>query len=167
MVPRRTRQPNSRDQRMILPAQAIRKLCLNSDMIYRFHERGVQNGMSYGLSVAGYDIRILGGRYVQPGDFVLASSIEKFDMPNDILAVVHDKSTWARRGLAVQNTVLEPGWRGYLTLEITNHSKESLEIMSGDPIAQIIFHRLEEPTQHLYTGKYQDQQQGAQAAKFE
>lgn len=121
-------------------------------------ERGTQSGMSFGLSCAGYDIRCKQGLIIAPGDFMLASTLEHFWMPADVLGRVADKSTWARRGLAVQNTVIEPGWRGYLTLEITNHSKETLVVQQGDPIAQILFERLESPPERPYTGKYQDQE---------
>jgi dCTP deaminase len=78
-------------------------------------------------------------------------------MPDDILGIVHDKSTWGRRGIAVQNTVIEPGWRGFLTLELSNHSSRLITIENGDPIAQIVFHLLAGATDSPYRGKYQDQ----------
>ena len=156
---------------MILPGQTIRSLCEPKEwrepMVSPFCERGVEGGMSYGLSVAGYDVRIAQDIYLQPGEFSLASTVEKFAIPIDILAKVADKSTWARRGLAVQNTIIEPGWCGFLTLELTNHGKEPLEIKAGMPIAQIIFHRLESPAEAIYKGKYQNQEAGPVAARFE
>ena len=109
---------------MILSAQTIRKL----KPITPFHERTKEFGMSYGLSAAGYDIRIAEDTNVMFENFCLASSLEHFNMPDDVLAYVKDKSTWARQGLAVQNTVIEPGWKGYLTLELTNHSYKILEL---------------------------------------
>jgi len=145
---------------MILPAQTIRKL----KPILPFHERTVLHGMSYGLSHAGYDVRIAEGCMLDPQESCLASTVEEFLMPNDLVAFVHDKSTWARRGLSLFNTVIEPGWQGFLTLELVNHSSEMLIINAGDPIAQIIFMRLEEPTEHPYTGKYQNQKRGPQEA---
>lgn len=146
-----------------IPAQTIRFL----RPIEPFHERTVHNGMTFGLSAAGYDVRIRETVHLGPGEFALASTIEKFDMPPDLLAVVHDKSSWARRGIAVQNTVLEPGWRGYLTLELTNHNHEELvTIEAGSPIAQVIFHRLEAPTEQPYQGRYQDQEAGPQPARY-
>jgi dCTP deaminase len=132
-----------------------------------FSDRQVQNGMSFGKSYAGYDIRVDQAMKLEGKEFKLASSIEYFDMPSDVMAIVHDKSTWARRGLQVFNTVIEPGWRGYLTLELVNHSIESLSFEHGDPIAQIIFHSLDQPAENSYTGKYQDQERGAQAARDE
>lgn len=121
--------------------------------------------LTYGLGPAGYDIRIDQELTLNAGSFQLASSVERFDMPPDVLARVTDKSTWARRGLCVQNTVIEPGWRGYLTLELTNHSEEHLWIPNGAPIAQVLFELLDEPTAQAYNGKYQNQQSGPQGAR--
>jgi dCTP deaminase len=131
-----------------------------------FSERTVQNGMSYGVSLAGYDVRVAENVELPPGAFTLGSTVERFCLPNNLVGIVHDKSTWARQGLAVQNTVIEPGWDGYLTLELTNHSSVTLCISRGDPIAQVIFHYTDEETQG-YTGKYQDQGKGPQEARFE
>ena len=130
---------------------------------------------THGCSPAGYDLRLhrVDGAYrlgehlwrLDPGQFVLASAMEEFNMPSDLLGVVHDKSSWARRGLACQNTVIEPGWRGFLTLELTNHSTEPLRLRRGVGICQVIFHLLDEPTLHPYDGKYQDQSAGPQVAR--
>lgn len=148
---------------MILSAQSIRAL----RPVNPFCERGVTRGRSYGLSVAGYDIRIAEGITLMPGQFSLASSVERFTMPNDVLALVKDKSSWARLGLSVFNTVIEPGWCGYLTLELKNQGSDALVICKSDPIAQILFHRLDEPTERGYEGKYQNQEAGPQPARFE
>lgn len=145
---------------MILPAQTIRKL----KPILPFHERTVLHGMSYGLSHAGYDVRVAENIYLNPGNFVLASTVEEFFIPDDLVAFVHDKSSWARRGLSLFNTVIEPGWCGFLTLELSNQSNEAICIKAGLPIAQIIFMRLEEPTENPYSGKYQNQKRGPQVA---
>lgn len=163
---------------MILSGQSIRA----RGIFTPFSERSKQRGMSYGLSQAGYDVRIDlknvtgtplsrhdAGWFVvlQPGEFLLASTLEHFDMPNDVVGIVHDKSTWARQGLAVQNTVCEPGWRGYLTIELTNHGREPLHIYQGDPIAQIVLHLTDAAVESPYEGKYQDQARGPQSARFE
>jgi dCTP deaminase len=144
---------------MIIPAQTLRKI----KPVEPFCERTQHNGMTYGLGPAGYDVRIAESVMVER--FVLASTMERFNIPNDVLAQVCDKSTWARRGVAVQNTIIEPGWRGYLTIELTNNSGMPIEIQAGDPIAQIIFFRLEAPTTLSYSGKYQDQGRGPQKAR--
>lgn len=147
---------------MILSAQTIRRLCAMGQLVAPFHERTVQNGKSFGLSACGYDVRVDLKNHaeeyaIMPGEFLLACTYEHFSMPTDVVGRVHDKSSWARKGLAVQNTVIEPGWKGYLTLELTNHGSEVLVIRAGDPIAQILFERLDEPTHQAYTGKYQNQ----------
>lgn len=140
------------------------------DAKYQLH------GVSYGLAEAGYDIRIkqtvtfreMRGRmcaYVddpasniwraEEGRFALASAIEEFQMPKGLVGVVHDKSTWARRGLHVQNTVVEPGWNGFLTLELVYHGNLELTIPAGAGIAQVLFHETVMDAQ--YEGKYQGQ----------
>lgn len=152
---------------MILPYQEIKERCHNASLVYPAVERSTAFGMTYGYSAAGYDIRVAQSLTVPSHGFVLASTIERFVIPYDLLPQIVDKSTWARRGLAVQNTVAEPGWRGYLTLELTNHTNEYIYITEGMPIAQIIFMRLTAPTQMPYRGKYQDQKEGVVHAIFE
>lgn len=129
---------------------------------------------TYGCGPAGYDLRLdevagwSPGRdtwCLKPGEFALASAVEEFRMPDDLLGVVHDKSSWARRGLAVQNTVVEPGWRGFLTLELCNHGQDVLWLPRGVGICQVVFHLLDEPTGQPYSGKYQDQPAGPQVAR--
>lgn len=128
-------------------------------------ERTTIGTMTFGLSPAGYDIRVAEQIVLLTGGFALASTVEQFDMPMDLLARVTDKSTWARKGLCVQNTVIEPGWHGYLTLELTNHGPTRLAIAEGSPIAQVLFELLDQPTVQPYDGKYQDQASGPQEAR--
>jgi len=147
---------------MVLPAQTIRKL----NIITPFSERTQHKcGASFGLSACGYDVRLDQDLLLYPESFILASTLEHFAMPNDVMGVVHDKSTWARKGISVQNTVIEPGWRGFLTLELTL-ARVSYPILfkAGYPIAQIVFLRLEEITEQPYDGKYQNQKRGPQEA---
>lgn len=160
---------------MILSAQSIRARCQGflrpelEPMIWPFSERAVheESGMSYGLSSCGYDVTIDNLYILEPGMFVLAATLEKFHMPHSVCAVVHDKSSWARRGLCVQNTVFEPGWFGYATLELTNHGKEIIYLSKGMPIAQVMFHMLDARTDQPYKGKYQNQESGPQEARVE
>lgn len=139
------------------------------------------HGVSHGLAEVGYDIRIeqdivftppqeswvggnlifnpghisVDGRVATNGRFTIASAMEEFIMPQILMGIVHDKSTWARRGLSVFNTVIEPGWKGFLTLELVFHGNEKLHIPAGSGIAQVVFHELTEPA--AYAGKYQNQ----------
>ena len=148
---------------MILSAQSIRR----RRILNPFSERTKAHGMTYGLGPAGYDVRIAETMTLAPGQAALASTIEHFDMPHDLLGRVADKSTWARRYIAVQNTIIDPGWRGHLTLEISNHGAAPVAFVSGMPIAQIIFDMLDEPTKQPYSGKYQDQMASAVEAIME
>lgn len=152
---------------MILPDWMIRERCApkpagwggdwSEPMLSPFCERTVEHGMSFGLSCAGYDVRCKQQIVLPPRGFALGSTVERFVMPNDVVAIVHDKSTWARRGLSVYNTVIESGWIGWLTIELANHGPETLFISAGDPIAQVLFHKLAAPVQAVYCGKYNNQ----------
>lgn len=131
---------------------------------------------SYGLGEMGYDIRIKQdiifytdeeGPFIiitDPmtkqttylrGRFCLASSVEEFRMPNTLGAIGHDKSTWARLGVQVFNTVIEPGWNGFLTIELVFNGEERVHIPAGSGIMQVIFHQPLNSAK--YVGKYQDQ----------
>lgn len=117
-----------------------------------------EHGVSYGLSEAGYDIRIKQELLLsEDARFAIASTIERFNMPKTLVGVVHDKSTWARKGLSVLSTVIEPGWRGWLTLELVYHGHGTLHIPAGAGIAQVLFHHLEWPADYG-DGKYQNQE---------
>jgi len=167
---------------MLLADFEIRKLCEgNEPLIQPFTERAELPGeKSYGLSPHGYDIR-LGGQAIAyqssyavtkacenvllhsesefilfPGGFLLCHSLEVLSFPSYITGMVKDKSTYARLGIAVQNTILESGWRGQITLEISNHGPLRIPLKVGEGIAQILFHK-SEPSERPYDGKYQDQ----------
>jgi dCTP deaminase len=125
-----------------------------------------EHGVSYGLTEAGYDVRIKQEVRLNPQNkFVLASTIERFEMPNHLVGVVHDKSTWARQGLSVFNTLLEPKWEGYLTLELVYHGNGELLIPAGAGIAQVLFHSLLQDASYA-DGKYQNQPDEPVGAKF-
>lgn len=145
-----------------------------ADLLYRgpihgmISEKRREYGVSWGLSEAGYDIRIkqdvrfddysgviVDGVY-STGNFTIASAMELFHMPSNLVGIVHDKSTWARQGLSVFNTVIEPSWNGYLTLELVYHGRNGLHIPAGAGIAQVIFH--ETSSKAYYDGKYQNQE---------
>lgn len=114
-------------------------------------------GYSHGLTECGYDIRLaedvtmfLGRR------FVLTYAQEYFQLPDHLMGRVLNKSTWARRGIdASMTTNIEPGWKGYLTLELRYSGIMPIRLRKGVGIAQVIFERILEPT--AYVGKYQAQ----------
>lgn len=171
----------------VLPTQLIRQYCLERQLVDPFTERGVFKGKTYGIGPSSYDLRVkqevvllphrlywvwrllkwtdlIRTRLNQPKKyeswhcgFALVSSIERVNMPDDICAMVMDKSSWARRGLAVQNTHFDPGFQGYPTLELSNESSETIHIPAGVAICQLKFEKLLEPTEMPYKGKYSNQ----------
>lgn len=151
----------------ILSGQSIRA----ARILEPLHERTAEHGLTYGLGPAGYDLRLDLGpvypvqRWLEPGHFLLGATLEHFTMPRDILGRVCDKSSLARKGVSVFNTVIEPGWMGFLTLEIVNHSRSAVELRQGQGIAQVIFEMLDQPAEHPYDGKYQNQEAGPQEAR--
>lgn len=147
--------------------------------------------ISYGLSSYGYDIRIadefkifkgfrdkeiLDPKNIRPdlfedfkGDicvipsnsFILARSFEYFKIPPNVLALCTGKSTYARIGVIVNVTPLEPSWEGYLTIAISNTSDSPAKIYANEGIAQVVFFESDEQCDVTYAdrkGKYQSQQ---------
>lgn len=94
---------------------------------------------------------------VWPGDAVLLSLYERLQLPIHVQGEIKDKSSMARKFIALQNTVLEPGWYGYPTIELTHHGKEPIVLAHLMPICQVKFTLLDFPTKLPYNGKYQDQ----------
>jgi dCTP deaminase len=139
---------------MILPAQEIRRL----KILDPCEPRTRYEGVSYGLGPAGYDLRIAQDIHLWPSSSVRVDAIEKFTMPSDVMGVLFSKSTWARLHIEHATTVIEPGWRGILRLEINMHfGSGPIHIKAGTGIAQVVFFRLESHTDNPYEGKYQDQ----------
>jgi len=152
---------------MILSGKHIREY----NIITPHEPRTRFGGVSYGEGPAGYDIRTAQKIKLDAGSTTLAVSLEHFTMPNNILGLVKDKSTWARQGIFVQNTVIEPGWRGFLTLEVSftpliGTYEQFYTVLNGVGIAQIIFFRIDGQVE-AYEGKYQDQGKDATPAIFE
>lgn len=114
-----------------------------------------ESNTSFGLSPCGYNVRLKQSLLLPPQGFSLASTIERFTMPMNLVGVVHDKSTNARRGLSVFNSVIDPGFEGWLTLELSNCTNRHIELLAGQGIAHIIFHEVVHPA--MYEGKYQNQ----------
>jgi len=98
---------------------------------------------------------------IPPNSFILARSVEYIKVPSDVLCICLGKSTYARCGIIVNTTPLEPGWEGFVTLEISNTAPLPAKIYANEGIAQIIFIRADERCEVTYAdraGKYQCQQ---------
>lgn len=89
---------------------------------------------------------------LHPGEFVLASTLEHVELPSDIVARLEGKSSLGRMGLLIHSTAgyVDPGWKGHLTLELTNVAKLPITLYYGMPIGQLSFLRLSTPAEHVY-----------------
>jgi len=97
---------------------------------------------------------------IPPNSYVLGRSVEYFRMPNEVLALVVGKSTYARSGIIVNVTPLEPGWEGHVTIEISNATPLPAKVYADEGIAQVVFLRGEAPDVSYADreGKYQHQE---------
>jgi dCTP deaminase len=168
----------------------IRRMAREQRMIEPFAESQVREGViSYGVSSYGYDLRvadefkiftnvnttIVDPKHfdeksfvefkgpvciIPPNSFALARSVEYFTIPRNVLTVCVGKSTYARCGIIVNVTPLEPEWEGFVTLEISNTTPLPAKVYSNEGLCQIIFLESDELCETSYKdkkGKYQAQ----------
>ncbi len=174
----------------VLSDKTIAKLAKKEKMIRPFVSSQVRRGkISYGLSSYGYDARVSnefkiftnvnsgivdpkifkkdsfvtkkGNEcIIPPNSFALASTMEYFKIPENILVICLGKSTYARCGIIVNVTPLEPGWEGHVTLEFSNTTPLPAKIYANEGVAQFVFLRGNEKPQTTYAkrkGKYMKQ----------
>lgn len=100
-----------------------------------------------------------------PGQFVLATTMEYFDLPDDLTAFVEGRSSLGRMGLFIQNAGwVDPGFCGEITLELYNANRCAIELKAGRRIGQLVFAKMENAALNPYNGKYQGQR-GATGSK--
>lgn len=97
--------------------------------------------------------------YLLPGTYALGVSVETFHLPSNVLGICYCKSTYARCGLMINTTPLEPGWCGQLVIEIRNLIDSPIIVYANEGIAQVVFFKGDQPsvTYADRAGKYQDQ----------
>ena len=168
----------------------IRKAAQEQRMIEPFVDGQKREGViSYGLSSYGYDARVASefriftnvdsaivdpkefsmNSFVErdtdvciipPNSFALARTVEYFRIPRDVLVICLGKSTYARCGIIVNVTPLEPGWEGHVTLEFSNTTPLPAKIYANEGAAQFLFLQGNEPCETSYAdraGKYMGQ----------
>jgi len=174
----------------IMPDSWIRRMALEHGMIEPFVDRQNRSGaISFGLSSYGYDARI-GPEFriftnvdnalvdpkafsdasfvervgdacvIPPNSFALACTVEYFRIPRDVLVICLGKSTYARCGMIVNVTPLEPEWEGHVTLEISNTTPLPARVYAHEGICQFLFLKGDIPPEVSYkdrAGKYQGQ----------
>jgi dCTP deaminase len=168
----------------------IRQMAVEHGMIEPFEEKQIRQGViSYGVSSYGYDMRVarhfriftnVNSAIVDPkqfddrsfveyeGDiciippnsFALATSVEYFRIPRNVMTICVGKSTYARCGIITNVTPFEPEWEGHVTLEISNTTPLPARIYAEEGISQVLFFESDEPCEISYAdkkGKYQKQ----------
>ena len=95
---------------------------------------------------------------ILPGQFVLATTMEYFELPDDLTAFVEGRSSLGRMGLFIQNAGwVDPGFKGEITLELFNANRCAIELQSGRRVGQLVFAKMDDKAQSPYNGKYQGQ----------
>ena len=93
-----------------------------------------------------------------PGQFVLATTQEYFELPDDLTAFVEGRSSLGRMGLFIQNAGwVDPGFKGEITLELYNANRCAIELQAGRRVGQLVFAKLDDHALNPYNGKYQGQ----------
>ena len=174
----------------VLSDKWIKEMVRTNNMISPFENKQVRgNRISHGLSSFGYDARVsnefkiftnVNSEIIDPKDFklnnfiskkgdeciippnsfVLSSTVEYFRIPNDVMVICLGKSTYARCGIIVNVTPLEPSWEGNVTLEFSNSTPLPAKIYANEGAAQFIFLKGNEKPEITYAdrnGKYMKQ----------
>ena len=95
---------------------------------------------------------------ILPGQFVLATTMEFFELPDDLTAFVEGRSSLGRMGLFIQNAGwVDPGFKGEITLELFNANRCAIELQAGRRVGQLVFAKLDEHALNPYDGKYPGQ----------
>ena len=108
------------------------------------------------LNPAGYDLRSHNRLIIKPEQFGLTASLETVELGSTIVAFLHIRSSLAREGVIGSFAVVDPGFRGQLTLSLHNTGEKEIVINEKEPIVQIVFYKLGKPVGKGYGGSYQD-----------
>ncbi len=95
---------------------------------------------------------------ILPGQFVLATTMEYFELPDNLTAFVEGRSSLGRMGLFIQNAGwVDPGFKGEITLELFNANRCAIELKAGRRVGQLVFAEMDDTAMNPYNGKYQGQ----------
>ncbi|UCC33240.1 MAG: dCTP deaminase [Candidatus Bathyarchaeota archaeon] len=108
------------------------------------------------LNPAGYDLRSSRDVAIKPKQYELAATLERVELGLETVGTLHIRSSLAREGITGSFAVVDPGFRGQLTLNLHNNGKEEVTIHKGEPIVQIILHKLGDAAEKGYNGSYQN-----------
>ncbi len=108
------------------------------------------------LNPAGYDLRSSGEAIIEPRQHELTATMETVELGLKVTGSLHIRSSLAREGIIGSFAVVDPGFRGQLTLSLHNAGEKEIAIKEGEPIVQIVFHKLGSPVRKGYSGSYQN-----------
>ena len=114
------------------------------------------NDLSTCLNPAGYDLRSLKTVTIKPKEYELVATLETVELDLNIVAFMHIRSSLAREGIIGSFAVIDPGFRGQLTLHLQNVSNKEIKIKEKERIVQIVFHNLSGKANKGYNGSYQN-----------
>ena len=116
----------------------------------------VPSDVSSCLNPAGYDLRCSKTMVLKPKQYVLVATLETVELGLNVAAFLHIRSSLAREGIIGSFAVVDPGFRGQLTLNLHNVSDKEVTLNEGERIVQIVFHSLGSTAKKGYNGSYQN-----------
>ena len=110
------------------------------------------------LNGAGYDLHLAMETAIPAGKNQLAATMERVELPDDLTGTLHIRSSLARAGILASLALVDPGFRGQLTISLYNAGTETFRMSKGDKFVQMVLHTLGTKTDRPYRGRYQDSQ---------
>jgi dCTP deaminase len=110
------------------------------------------------LNGAGYDLRVSEDTAILPGHNQLVATLERVELSENLVGTLHIRSTLARAGVIASLALVDPGYRGQLTILLFNSGEKPFSMPGNSSFLQMTMHRLGVKTRHPYAGKYQDSQ---------
>jgi dCTP deaminase len=108
------------------------------------------------LNPAGYDLRLAAGVALQPGEHGLAATLERVELGRGLLGILHIRSSLAREGVLASLALVDPGFRGQLTISLFNGSRKLIQLQAGERFVQLSLVKLGTDADKKYEGRYQD-----------
>jgi len=108
------------------------------------------------LNPAGYDLRLNNTVVLQPAEHRLVATMERVELGRDLVGVLHLRSSLAREGILGSLAVVDPGFRGQLTISLFNGGKSAVQLNAGERFVQLTLLRLGRDAAATYEGRYQD-----------
>ena len=135
----------------VLSDMEIEKRVREGSLVLTPFDQGCLNG-------AGYDLRLATEVTIPPGEHRLVATLERVELGDDVAGTLHIRSSLARAGIIASLALVDPGFRGQLTISLYNAGIEPFTMSKNDRLLQMVLHPLSTKTRRPYSGKYQDSQ---------